>query len=123
MGQETSKCRRPPGDQWQRARPVNKLVLLQQQELPQHHVGLVEALLVGVNGGRPREWHGRSWPGEILVVPRGEGGTEVLVVILTAAPWAVVRAGDVSRQTVDQQIIPDSNVDLGKLTVESFLAR
>ena len=59
--------------------------------------------------------------GEILVVPRGE--TEVLVVILTAAPWAVVRAGDVSRQTVDQQIIPDSNVDLGKLTVESFLAR
>ena len=70
MGQETSKCRRPPGDQWQRARPVNKLLLLQQQELPQHHVGLVEALLVGVNGGRPRE--NGTVAGEILVVPRGE---------------------------------------------------
>ena len=52
--------------------PVNKqvLVLLQQQELPQHHVGLVEALLVGVNGGRPRE--NGTVAGEILVVPRGE---------------------------------------------------
>ena len=75
MGQETSKCRRPPGDQWQRARPVNKLVLLQQQELPQHHVGLVEAILVDV-------------------VPQGIG--KVLVVILTAAPGVVVVAGESS---------------------------
>lgn len=51
--------------------PVNKqvLVLLQQQELPQHHVDLVEAIIVDV-------------------VPRGID--EVLVVILTAAPGVVV---------------------------------
>lgn len=55
--------------------PVNKqvLVLLQQQELSQHHVGLVEAILGGV-------------------VPRGID--EVLVVILTAAPGVVVVAGE-----------------------------
>ena len=57
--------------------PVNKqvLVLLQQQELPQHHVGLVEAILVDV-------------------VPQGIG--KVLVVILTAAPGVVVVAGESS---------------------------
>ena len=51
--------------------PVNKqvLVLLQQQELPQHHVDLVEAILVDV-------------------VPRGID--EVLVVIPTVAPGVVI---------------------------------
>ena len=60
--------------------PVNKqvLVLLQQQELPQHHVDLVEAILVDV-------------------VPRGID--EVLVVIPTAAPGVVIISLKRSRLT------------------------
>ena len=65
--------------------PVNKqvLVLLQQQELPQHHVDLVEAIIVDV-------------------VPRGID--EVLVVILTAAPGVVVVAGEGSLSLAVDQV-------------------